>query len=324
MFTNEKVLIVGTNLPFTSESYKKFNLPQSTLVVDAEQDYQIGHTSLQEFKSVVHFENVLHSADIIFWDHSLPEHFPSESDYYDLLHYLKSFQYKTGKIKNFQSISDDPYSWRINTPVILSNHVVVLGCSLTRGLELESPDQCYAAILSKRLNRPYVNLGQPGGSYQKLFDIFFQIKLHPGQIIILQLPPIHRLRYCQNDRKLYDIIMSHDESKNIDDIIMTFNDGFLFYDLYTKIKAIVSFSKAMRLKLCFFMHDYERNTVGNIKDRTIFYHMPEYIPDKIMGDCVKDFGSDNLHPGPKSHQYIAQIIETHLIQLYGDSGLILS
>jgi len=311
-----KILLLGSNNESTAFSYKQYNLPQSILVTSINQDYTVGHTSRQEFFSDIELETVLANADLVYWTFPKVSEFSSNNtEYYELLNWLKDYQLKYKNIKNFSEIDQDPYSWKIKVPKLTHNDAVFLGCSFTAGSALPGDkNNRYAEIVAKHFNKNCVNLAKDGGSNNRSLDIFSQLEFAEKQIVVLQLTSLERLRYVSEDKKIHDLMFSR--TPNSKDFLKIYHRDFLLYELLIKLRLVVSMARTKKLRFLFWLIDYKNDLVYSIEDQTYFYNCTEFIPKSMMENYLVDFGTDGLHPGIESNKIIANTIISYMNQIY--------
>lgn len=312
--SNTKILILGDNTEETSKLYQKLGLPPSKLITSVDQEYQVGHTSRQDFNSDIDFENVLSQADSVIWANRGCESFGTKEIYYDFLDWIKQYQYRHHNIKNFESIKFDPYHWKPQVKTVEKDDLIALGCSLTAGTGLTDLSQGWSAIVSNNLGLQNKNFGQPGGSLQKLFSIFNRLDFYQGQTVILQVPPLPRIKYVLENGTLQDVMLGRSNSS--DQLLAVFNDRYLFYNAYEMILSMVKRCRSSNVKFVFFLFDYKTDYFYNHEDQMYFYDLPEFVPNLSIQNYKVDVGTDNLHPGPKSHEYLAEVITNHFNRLY--------
>jgi len=319
--TYQKIIILGSHSIDTSVAYKKFNLSQSILLTNVDQNYTVGHTSRQEFKTDLELENILASADVVYWADPDPVDFVSDEIYFNFLNWIKQYQTRHKNISNFDSINPDPFKWKYTPPATTANNLIALGCSFTAGVGIPDDTHRFANIVADELGLNCVNLGQPGGSFQKIYDIFTQLDFNPGQTIILQIPPIGRIRYCQDNHVLNDIQFGNSQSAPtlINHMVMVYNTSYLFYQLLTNLRLMVKYARAKKLKLVFFLFDYKSNLCCNLEEQMYFYEFPEFIPNFALQNYMVDTGTDNIHPGIESNKIVAKEIVLHLQRCYNNN-----
>jgi len=319
--TSQKIIILGSHGVDTSVAYKKFNLSPSILLTNVDQNYTVGHTSRQEFKTDLELERILSSADVVYWADPDPKDFGSNKIYFYFLNWIKQYQYKHKNISNFDSINPNPFEWKYTLPTITADDLIALGCSFTAGIGIPDNAHRFANIVANELGLNCVNLGQPGGSFQKIYDIFTQLDFIAGQTVILQIPPIGRLRHCQDNHVLNDVLFANSQSAPnlINHMVMVYNASYLFYQLLTNVRLMVKYARVKKLKLVFLLFNYKSNVCGNSEEQMYFYEFPEFIPNFALQNYLVDFGTDNMHPGIESNKIVAKEIVLHLQRCYNNN-----
>ena len=108
-------------------------------------------------------------------------------------------------------------------------------------------------VIDNRYKYIFKGVRIPGGSNSLIFDKFFQLDFHPGQLVVLQFTMLDRLHYCNTDKQLIQLMLSSSPiEKNLHQAMLeVYHKDFLFYELLCKIKAIVKFARTQKLKLVF-------------------------------------------------------------------------
>jgi hypothetical protein len=312
-----RTIIVGSNHLDTAEYYKKLGLPPSTLITNSKQEYQVGHTCIQDIPDHTVLETVLKNADLVYWAHPSQSEFFDYDSYYDILNWLKDYNLKYHNIENFESISFDPYKWN-NKITVDPDHAVFIGCSFTAGVGLSDPSTHYANIVSSYFEKKLLNLSQPGGSNSLIFDKFFQLDLHSGQLVVLQFTMLDRLHYCDVKKKLNLLRLATSPiEKNLHQAMLeVYHKDFLFYELLCKIRAIVTVARAQQLKLVFWLIDYKNKNIYSKADQEYFYNMPEFVPASWLENYIVDVAEDKEHPGIESNKIIANNLVKYIEAAY--------
>ena len=311
------IIIVGSNHTNTAEYYKTLGLPASVLVTEIDHGQSIGHTCIQDIPDHGALETVLKNADEVYWAESIKDEFFDDDSYYDFLNWLKDYNLKYKNVKNFESIKFDPYKWSQNI-IVDPDYAIFIGCSFTAGVGLSDPDTHYSTIVANYFNKKLLNLSQSGGSNSLIFDKFFQLDLHPSQLVVLQLTLLDRLHYCDVNKKLNRILLSTSSiEKNLHRAMLeVYHNDFLFYELLCKIRAIITVARAQKLKLVFWLADYKHNQQYSKLDQLYFYDMPEFVPASWMENYMIDVAEDNRHPGIKSNKNISDTLIKYIESIY--------
>ena len=313
-----KIIIVGSNHANTAEYYKTLGLPASVLVTNVDHGQLIGHTSIQDIPDHAILEIVLKNADEIYWAESGKDEFFDDDSYYDFLYWLQDYNYRQGNVKNISTVKFDPYQWHQELPVLTSNDIVFLGSSTTAGAGLSNTDTWYSNLIANHLEKTAVNLAHrtPGvGNNDKTFDIFTQLEFNPGQKVVIQIAPIDRIRWCDDDAKLMDLQLSMDQIYNHRAMISVFNRKYLMYRLLNNVRAMVRLARLQQLQLVLWLDNYKIDAEFD-QEQLYFYEYPELVSKLQLAEYIVDHAEDNIHPGIKSNQYLADQITQHLERLY--------
>jgi hypothetical protein len=311
------VIIVGSNDIQTAEYYKVLGLSQSMLVTEVDHGHLIGHTCIQDVPNHSTLETILKNADEVYWAHPDPSEFFDHNSYYDFLNWLKDYNLKYHNVINYDSIAFDPYQWN-NKVTVDVDHAVFLGCSFTAGVGLSDPSTHYASIVSSHFNKKILNLAQPGGSNNLIFDKFSQLDFYPGQLVVLQFTVLDRLHYCNDNKKLIQLLLSTSpiEKYQRQAMLEIYHKDFLFYELLCKIRAIVKIAREQKLKLVFWLIDYKNENIYSKVDQLYFYNMPEFVPASWLENYMVDSAEDNLHPGVESNKILANTLIKYIETIY--------
>jgi len=309
----KKILIVGSNAQSTSTFYKKLGLQTSQLVTKPTQDYDIGHTSIQDVVDYCVFEILLGSATKVFWAHPSEKEFYDSDSFIDFLNWFRDYQTVYKNVVNFYEIKFDRYQWRDQIPKLTNDDMVFFGCSHTAGVGLSTPDTRYANQVAKYFNKNSVNLAEPGGSNSWIFNKFVQTQFLPGQMVVVQLTGISRLKYVNEDRKVSNVLLSHPNIMT-KSMIEVYNDRYLFYNLLYQVTAMVELARSKKLKMVFWLWNYKGEYTK--EDQTYFYDMPEFVPASLLENFAIDVAEDNIHFGIKSNQNISSKIIEYMKKIY--------
>jgi len=192
---------------------------------------------------------------------------------------------------------------------IKDNEILFLGCSHTDGEGHSSKDTVYTHLLAKELNSiPLVNAHRGNGNYlteEKLNTYNLQKKK-----VIIQFTDIFRLRlngidYDPNNN--YRLFTKPQLEVYTDEVLLS-----LFFE---QVKRINNLLKSNNSKFLFFVlshiHNYWDIMNNHLKTYKAFcpISFTKYEYDKA---------EDNMHYGPKSHQFISNMLLTHWHKMYDE------
>jgi hypothetical protein len=306
-------IIIGSAHNNTANYYKRLELPHSNLITSVDNNEVVGHTSIQDIPDLNELEMVLKSADEVYWAECSPDEFYSDAEYYNFLNWLKDFNLKYKTVKNLDQMSFDVYQWGKKISVT-NDQMIFLGCSFTYGIALPNQQAMYSNIVANYFNKTVLNLSEPGGSNNLIFDKFSRLEMNPGQLVVVQFTGLDRIHYCtENSQQLIKLMFARHPTKSMLDV---YHKDFLFYELLVKIRSMVNIARAKKLKLVFWLINYKDNNIYSASDQTYFYDMKEFIPASWMAEYLVDFGTDKLHPGVESNKNIANTIIKYIETIY--------
>ena len=310
-----KTIIVGSNHTSTAEYYKKINVDPSVLVLSTEQVYTVGHTAIQDIPDYHDMEFILSRADQVFWAECSAAEFSSSDSYYDFLYWLQLYNLKFNNVKNIHTISFDPYAWNTAIPTMTEDDIVFFGGSITAGVGLSDPNTWYSNIIADHFKKHSINLAQTPGinNNTKTFDLFTQTKFVPGQIVIMQITPLERIRYCNEQTGLLEDLQ-FSTVKGQRELLEVYHRQFLFYNLLLYTRAMINVARTNKLRFVMFHDNYKLGPA--IEEQLYFYQYPEFVPKTLLQDYNIDCAEDNIHPGIKSNQFIAHTIIDYINTIY--------
>lgn len=312
----KSIIIIGSTDLKTSEYYKQLGIASSMLVTTCNHKQLIGHTSVGDVPDLTDLEYILSQAKEVYWAESSINEFFDADSYYDFLNWLKDYNSKYNNVVNLDKIKFDVYKWN-HRSIVKKNHAVFLGCSFTAGVGLPDVETRYSTQVAKYFNKELLNLGTGAGSNSLIFDRFTQLDFFPGQIVVVQLTMLDRLHYCKQNQQLEKIMFAHAANPTLNRAMLTvYHKDFLFYELLSKIRAMVAIARAKKLKMIFWLADYKNPEIYSKADQTYFYNMPEFVPASWIQNYLIDRATDNSHPGIQSNKLIADTLIKYIETVY--------
>jgi hypothetical protein len=312
----KSIIIIGSTDVKTSEYYKQIDVPTSVLITNQYHNQPVAHTSIGDVPDLKELECILSQAKSVYWAGSTIEEFADIDSYYDFLNWLKDYNLKYNNVVNLDKIKFDVYKWN-HRAVLKKNHAVFLGCSFTAGAGLPYAQTRYSTQVAEHFNKELLNLGTGGGSNSLIFDRFTQLDFFPGQIVVVQLTSLDRLHYCKQNRQLQKIMFANPADANLNQkMVEVYHKDFLFYELLSKVRAMVAIARAKKLKMVFWLRDYRDDLIFSKMDQQYFYDMPEFVPASWMQDYLIDRAMDNSHPGVRSNKFIADTLVKYIETVY--------
>lgn len=181
------------------------------------------------------------------------------------------------------------------------NDIVFLGCSHTEGIGV-SRDARYSAIVSNHFSANEKNLALSGTGVAWASALFHRIEFTPGQTVILQASYPTRFSTLDNNYQIGKMLLNNTNNR---DLVNGMTDDILLYQSYSLISNMIYSARIQKLNFkCFMMHNVDNILTARLflllKQFNEFFHLEGFDQNPFY-----DLGTDNLHPGPKTHQYIA-------------------
>jgi len=192
----------------------------------------------------------------------------------------------------------------------------VAGCSTTFGSGLVSPEQRYANILGNELQMPFTVLAETGSSINWACGQLLQSDIRSGDIVICGLTTASRDMYYYKNTVNHlntSFYKKHPTFNKIVPLDYLESDD-LFYKTMQSINAVRNFCKKLGAKLLLV------SIHTDIDLQSCIVSSADFLIIHGSNGCdwensFFDYGTDNLHPGPLTHQYYASKIKNKLKEL---------
>lgn len=274
-------------------------LPNSILLCDVTQNLSElqYHTSLGDLTNQ-EILKISKKFDIINF---VKNSFDTNSDIYfetllllnNLSHQKTITGYHRPDVKNLLSLD---VQQRPQEPVLW-----VFGCSHSYGSGLSPQELNFGQHMSNKYKMPLKLIATPGSSISWGLRHLFDSNFRAGDIVVWQITSPERISYGfpPEEIQLNNCEKSH--------ILETFTDQHLMFSSISTVKQGIRFLRLQPIKF----------VITSISGKSpIFYpclleytKYPEYC---YIPKIYLDLGNDNTHPGPLSHQALAQQLVDHL------------
>jgi len=184
------------------------------------------------------------------------------------------------------------------------------GCSITSGVGVTDAER-YGTILAKKLNLPEVDLAKPGASILYSADQILRSDIQADDIVVWGVTSICRVEICDD---LDFSTLPLREYVKIDKSLQYWNLDYFGSSTQSlmhirMILQVINFCKKIGAKL------YLANMFDTLWIPVVFSGHDNFInfatnvdPSSPFIPAFIDYGSDQLHPGPKQHQQYAEKI----------------
>lgn len=224
--------------------------------------------------------------------------------------YLKVFSLRS-QVENYSSISElDSESMLklVDQRKTNNNQLWISGCSISHGIGVDDSSR-YGELLASRLNLPVSFLTSPGSSIIWSANQLLRSDIQEGDIVVWGLTSSFRLPYYADNNKLIHVNGRLYQQNPIlekivkPDVLLGKNN---FYQTLTSVHCVINFCEKIKANLI----------IASLMDNEIVHHIKDYpnliMLSKLWGRELKelffDIGTDNEHPGPKTHQFYADEI----------------
>jgi hypothetical protein len=312
--TEQKIILfIGDVGPETAEVAQRFD-PAAKLITDQNlQDLGPGvfYTSLGDLSSLSIAFALIDQADELRL--VTPPQWSDTRDHHSGMEYCtKKFlmYYKGKKSVYFDCLPNDWNSMLSlnDTRKTENSQLWIAGCSISHGIGV-NPDQRYGYLLSQKTNLPVSFLTQSRTSITWAADQIIRSDIRQGDTVIWGVTS-HR-RYPYYTTQLNHVFVRYYEQHPEFDQIMSLDrldDHNMIYLALTKIHQVINFCRKIgaNLRLACVLADEEFSPyVFNLPNAINLSPVPEFA-------LWPDLGTDNMHPGPKTHQWYANEIYTTL------------
>ncbi len=296
-------------------NYKKF-LEQDSLEVTA-------YTSLADLPKITETESVfyqvLQKADVIYYcppkkwsdytDEFALQNMQQLTEYFlYLMHRQKNnvqglalLKYKKNsylKLQSKRKSNDQAQLW-------------IAGCSVTAGVGVD-PDQRFAVLIAENFGGQFVDLAKAGSSIEFAADQILRSDIRNGDWVIWGLTSEYRAliwdQKSDQGTSINSCTFDYKRTNKADDIV----EETRLYKAVISYSQVENFCQKIGARLIAIPIICSEALQLMLHDHECYYQIP-YMP------CFLDLGSDNLHPGPKHHQWIAEQINYFIAHGHGST-----
>jgi hypothetical protein len=298
---NNLTLFVGNNDHTVRDVAIKFNDAAEIIVKDNLKNLNninigyisLGDHSLKDFYQVLDVAKELYYVPTNSWDHK-----ETKEQTEQLLIYFSYKKY----VYNLPIVNKNYF---ISTPLIdtrktTNSQIWTAGCSFTEGVGVET-DQKYGYLLGKHLNKPVSCLAHRGSSIAWAADQLLRSDIQKDDIVIWGLTGISRMAFYNNGEVNH--ITNSTDTKQIN--LKYLVTDHMLYTAYTCIQQVIQHSKILGYKLILLyfpinLIEFNFRMMNWLEqfDCVLYFNLDNFI----------DYGTDKIHPGPKTHQFYADSI----------------
>ena len=191
----------------------------------------------------------------------------------------------------------------------------IAGCSITAGDGVD-PDERFAVLVAENFGGQFVDLSKPGSSIEFSADQILRSDIRRDDLVIWGLTSEYRALIWDRELSQGVSIMprslpykfDHKKTNKADDIV----DETRLYKAVISYSQVENFCQKIGAKLIAIPIICSEALQLILHDHECYYQIP-YMA------CPLDLGSDNLHPGPNHHQWIAEQINYFIEHGHGST-----
>lgn len=204
-------------------------------------------------------------------------------------------------IKGFSKEPPDTY---LNHDMIrpkADSVIWVFGCSYSHGTALNL-DQIYSYHLHTKMGLPVVSVTQPGSSLRWSLRHLMHADLHPNDIVVWQITTFSR-DSIKDQAKIGPVEIVYDNENLYKAKLLSFEQ--MVFNHLSLVDYGVQYLRAKNQN--FYLISIESKEFSEYRNRVLieFNKYPEYC---YTPESVVDVGQDNTHPGPLSHNRVAEFL----------------
>ena len=192
-------------------------------------------------------------------------------------------------VVNFTVDIDNPYIELFDCRKSNDKNIWAAGCSITNGVGVSSTER-FSAIVAKTFDLPLNDLSCRGSSISFAADQILRSDIKKGDIVIWGLT--QELRFVEFNSEKPGI--------NFGDWASQVENETLMYHSVTSVFQVINFCRKVGAQLILLPFICTENLCLLLANEPDFYQLP-YQTKPI------DYGTDNLHPGPKQHKEWANV-----------------
>ena len=201
---------------------------------------------------------------------------------------------------NLESYTSSPYLALQTQRIDNQSQLWIAGCSVAAGVGVEF-NKKYAVSVAQNFNGKFLDLSMGGSSLEFAADQILRSDIRSGDTVVWGLTSEYRAPYWDRTNQRVATINNHTfdycRTNKADDI----TDETRLYKSVISFNQVANFCTKVDAKLIAVPLVCSEALQLLLNNHESYYQLP-YQPKFI------DLGTDNLHPGPKQHQWYADHI----------------
>jgi len=201
---------------------------------------------------------------------------------------------------NLISYTNTPYLKLLSRRSSNDSQLWIAGCSVTAGAGV-SPDEKYSTIISQKFNNNFLDLSKSGASLEFSADQILRSDIRKNDIVVWGLTSEYRTPYWDRptQQATHFVLKNYNFLKPSATTDLT--DETRLYKAIISVKQVANFCEKIEARLIVVPIICSEALQLLLCNEAFYYQFP-YQPRWA------DIGTDDVHPGPKQHQWYAEHI----------------
>jgi hypothetical protein len=271
------------------------------------------YTSIGDLDTLLDFGQILQQADTIVY--SPPTKWSDERNSVSNMQrwtekYFSIFCCDSSKtVVNFNFLSPTHKTTMLSiadTRKSNKRQIWIAGCSISHGIGVADQER-YGELISKELNLPVTFLTYPGSSIRWASDQILRSDIRANDTIFWGITSPNRLSYWDESagKNQYAVLNKFDSHKFLKSLINKkyIASDHMIYESLVSIHNVINFCRINHVTLI--LATLLRGMEIYLQDVANFVPLAG-IFGQNADNMHLDLGTDNQHPGPRSHQFIKE------------------
>lgn len=224
------------------------------------------------------------------------------------------------KVKNDNGILEFLNSFKLDSTDTTqsSPSLITVGCSYTAGVGVKNTER-FGSILAKKLELPETTLSKAGASMQWVADQLLRFELKKDDIVVWGLTTPERIEYFENWKyksntvtncltisKKHMSAVEHNDT--LTRLMQTFATVMQVQNFCNRVGAKLFIVNLLNVSWLPPMIENQKNI------RWLDLTVDSVIRKDTLVPQHTDYGTDNIHPGPKQHKIYAEKIYNFILE----------
>lgn len=183
------------------------------------------------------------------------------------------------------------------------------GGSIVAGVGLSNPEsETFSAHLGKLLNLNVINTSKGGSGLRRSLETLLNCEIQQGDYVVLDTTLKERMRVNENG-KIKDTQLSERDKFTV----LSVTDDQLFYDFISMTDTFLKICLLSGANTVFYSYTMSKTKQCFDITNHFSWHPGWNLKASQLINSPLDLGTDQKHPGVKTHAKLAQVLYQHLV-----------